>query len=52
MRAAAAAGFGIEAIRELRIGIEVGEAFPGSSELYRRWHGLPVVLAVRARKAQ
>lgn len=48
VRAAAAAGLTIEAIREVRVGIELREEFPGSPEFYRRCHGLPVVLAVRA----
>lgn len=49
-RAAAAAGLAIEAIREVRVGVELREAFPGSPEFYRRWHGLPIVLAIRMRK--
>lgn len=48
--AAAAAGLAIEAVREVRVGIELREAFPGSPEFYQRWHGLPVVLALRVRK--
>lgn len=50
LRAAAAAGLTIEAVREARAGIELREAFTGSSAFYLRWRGLPVVLAVRARK--
>jgi SAM-dependent methyltransferase len=50
--AAAAAGLAIEAIRELRVGIELRETFAGSEGFYRRWYGLPVVLAVRARKGE
>ncbi|HVS75879.1 MAG TPA: class I SAM-dependent methyltransferase [Steroidobacteraceae bacterium] len=49
-RAAAAAGLAIEGIREVRVGFELREAFPGSAQFYRRWHGLPIVLAVRMRK--
>ena len=37
-------------VREVRVGMEMQEAFPGSPDFYRRWHGLPVVLAVRVRK--
>lgn len=48
--AAAAARLTLEATREVRVGIELREDFPGSPEFYRRWHGLPVVLAVSARK--
>lgn len=48
--AAAAAGLTLQEIQEVRVGIELREEFPGSAEFYRRWHGLPVVLAVRARK--
>ena len=47
-RAAAAAGLTIEAMDEVRVGIDLREAFPGSAGFYRRWHGLPVVLAIRA----
>jgi malonyl-CoA O-methyltransferase len=48
--AAAAAGLTLEAIEEVRVGIEMREDFTDSAAFYRRWHGLPVVLAVRARK--
>lgn len=48
--AAAAAGLTLQAIQEVRVGIELREEFPGSAEFYRRWHGLPVALTVRARK--
>ncbi|MGA8094041.1 MAG: class I SAM-dependent methyltransferase [Steroidobacteraceae bacterium] len=50
VRAAAAAGLTIEAIREVRVGIELRETFPGSPGFYQRWRGLPVVLALRVRK--
>lgn len=49
-RAAAAAGLTIDAVREVRVGCELKESFPGSTEFYQRWHGLPVVLALRGRK--
>ena len=45
-----AAGLEIEAMREVRVGLELNEGFAGADAFYRRWHGLPVVLAVRARK--
>ncbi len=46
--AAASVGLTIEAVEEVRAGIELCEAFPGSADFYRRRHGLPVVLAIRA----
>jgi malonyl-CoA O-methyltransferase len=46
----AAAELTIEIVQELRVGIELREEFPTSDAFYRRWHGLPVVLVVRARK--
>jgi ubiquinone/menaquinone biosynthesis C-methylase UbiE len=49
-RAAAAAGLVVEAVREVRIGFELHESFPGSELFYRRWHALPVVLVIRARR--
>lgn len=49
--AARAAGFLIETVQELRVGIEVDEPFEGSESFYRRWHGLPLVLIVHARKS-
>jgi malonyl-CoA O-methyltransferase len=48
--ATAAAGLTIETVRELRMGIELNEVFPGSEAAYRKWYGVPVVLIVRARK--
>jgi malonyl-CoA O-methyltransferase len=48
--AMAAAGLTVEMLRELRLGIELTEAFPGSEQVYRDWYGLPIVLIVRARK--
>lgn len=44
------AGLVLETFRELRVGIELTETFRGSERLYRDWHGLPLVLIVRARK--
>jgi malonyl-CoA O-methyltransferase len=49
--AMAAVGLSIETFKELRVGIELTETFPGSERLYREWHGLPLVLIVRARKS-
>jgi malonyl-CoA O-methyltransferase len=48
--AAAKVGLAIETVRELRVGYELRESFPGSEEFYSRWHGLPLVLVVRACK--
>ncbi len=48
--AMAAAGLTLETVRELRMGMELNEAFPGSERAYRDWYGVPVVLIVRARK--
>jgi hypothetical protein len=48
--AAAQAGLVIESVRELRAGMEVHEPFSGSESFYRQWHGLPLVLIVRARR--
>jgi malonyl-CoA O-methyltransferase len=50
MDAMAAAGLAVETVRELRMGMELNEAFPGSEQVYRKWYGVPVVLIVRARK--
>ncbi len=43
-------GLGLDVLKELRVGIEVKEPFAGSETFYRRWHGLPLVLVVRASK--
>jgi hypothetical protein len=32
------------------VGIELTERFAKSAAFYRRWHGLPLVLVVRAEK--
>jgi len=48
--AAAAVNLKINAIHEVRVGFELEERFSGSDEFYRRWHGLPIALIVRARK--
>ena len=49
-QAAAQANLTIEMVKEVRVGMELQEPFPNSEEFYRRWHGLPLVLVVRARK--
>jgi ubiquinone/menaquinone biosynthesis C-methylase UbiE len=48
--AMAAAGLTIETVSEVRMGMELNEAFPGSEQVYRKWYGVPVVLIVRACK--
>jgi malonyl-CoA O-methyltransferase len=48
--AAGAAGLTLEEVREVRVGHELSDGFPGSEDFYRRWHGLPVVLVLRARR--
>lgn len=45
-----AANLTLQVVRELRVGVDCRETFPGSESFYRRWHGLPLVLIVRARK--
>ena len=49
--AARAAGLSISVATEVRVGIELTEEFAHSESFYRRWHGLPLVLVVRAEKA-
>jgi ubiquinone/menaquinone biosynthesis C-methylase UbiE len=44
-----AAGF-CAALREVRVGYELREPFENSTSFYARWHGLPLVLVVRADK--
>jgi malonyl-CoA O-methyltransferase len=50
VEAADAAGLCVEAVHEVRVGIELREPFAKSEDFYQRWHGLPIVLVVRARK--
>ena len=45
-----AAGLTVETVSEVRMGVELNEAFPGSEQVYRKWFGVPVVLVVRACK--
>lgn len=42
------AGMQLEALHEVRVGAELREPFADSEEFYRRWHGLPIVVVVRA----
>jgi ubiquinone/menaquinone biosynthesis C-methylase UbiE len=48
--AATAANFTLEVVHEIRVGMELNEAFPKSDAFYRQWQGLPIALIVRARK--
>jgi len=48
--AAAAAHLTIEVVHEVRVGFEMHEPFEKSEEFYLQWHGLALVLVVRARK--
>jgi ubiquinone/menaquinone biosynthesis C-methylase UbiE len=50
LEAAAAAGLTVDVVNEIRVGMELREPFPKSEDFYRRWHGLPIALVVRARK--
>jgi ubiquinone/menaquinone biosynthesis C-methylase UbiE len=45
-----AANLSLDALHEIRVGAELQEPFPKSEDFYRRWHGLPIVLVMRARK--
>ncbi len=48
--AAAHADLAVDIIHEVRVGVELRERFPKCDEFYERWHGLPIVLVVRAQK--
>ena len=48
--AAAQAGLRIESLHEIRVGEELCEPFANCEDFYRRWHGLPIVLVIRACK--
>jgi malonyl-CoA O-methyltransferase len=48
--AAKAAGLDVDTVYEVRVGMELREAFAKSEDFYQRWNGLPIVLVVRARK--
>ena len=49
--AARALGLRLETLEELRVGVELTEAFPGSRDFYRRWRGKPIILVALLRKA-
>ena len=44
------AGLHVDALVEPRVGNELQERFRDSDEFYRRWHGLPLALVVRAHR--
>jgi malonyl-CoA O-methyltransferase len=48
--AARRAKLAIEVVHEVTVGCELQEPFPNSEQFYSRWHGLPIVLVMRARK--
>lgn len=48
--ALSAESLALEVVHEVRVGMEFQEVFPGSEAFYRQWHGLPLLLIVRARK--
>jgi ubiquinone/menaquinone biosynthesis C-methylase UbiE len=50
LAAVADAGMELQLVRELRVGYELREPFSGSESFYSQWHGLPIVLIVRAMK--
>jgi ubiquinone/menaquinone biosynthesis C-methylase UbiE len=50
IEAANAAGLRVETVHEVRVGIELCEAFEKSADFYRHWHGLPIVLVLRVHK--
>jgi malonyl-CoA O-methyltransferase len=50
IEAAEAAALYVETVDEVRVGVELSEAFEKSEEFYRQWDGLPIVLVVQARK--
>jgi SAM-dependent methyltransferase len=45
------AGFCIDTIRELAVGRDFTETFPGADAFEREWRGLPLLLIVRARRS-
>lgn len=45
-----AARLTLEVTHEVRVGVDLQEDFPGSDAFYRQWHGLPLVLIIRATK--
>jgi SAM-dependent methyltransferase len=50
LAAAKAAGLCVDIVHEIRVGDELCEPFENSGEFYRRWHGVPIVVIVRAYK--
>ena len=49
--AGAAAGMRLDVVHEVKVGDDLREQFEGSDLFYSRWAGLPVVLVLRASKA-
>jgi malonyl-CoA O-methyltransferase len=50
LAAAADAGLTVEEVKNVRVGFELCESFPGCASFYRDRHALPIVLVVRARR--
>jgi len=48
--AIAQAGMQVQIMHEVRVGHELRESFAHSEGFYNRWHGLPIILVVSARK--
>ncbi|HKU89838.1 MAG TPA: class I SAM-dependent methyltransferase [Steroidobacteraceae bacterium] len=49
--ALSAAGFEHVEVAEVRAGHELNDEFPGSTDFYRSWHGIPLVLIVQAARS-
>jgi SAM-dependent methyltransferase len=50
LEAAEAVGMRVDAVHEVRVGIELSEPFAKSKHFCRQWAGMPIVLVVRAHK--
>jgi ubiquinone/menaquinone biosynthesis C-methylase UbiE len=44
------AGLAVAVTREIRVGVELNEAFANSDSFYEQWHGLAMALVIRAHK--
>jgi malonyl-CoA O-methyltransferase len=50
LAAAKAANLRVDIVHEIRVGDELCEPFENSDDFYGRWHGVPIVVIVRASK--
>jgi malonyl-CoA O-methyltransferase len=50
LAAAKAAHLRVDIVHEIRVGDELREPFENSDDFYGRWHGVPIVVIVRASK--